>query len=470
MAEFFNEQHIPSIYLEGNSKDDVRDTAKTLLVSGEIKFIFVVDLYNEGVDIKEVNTILFLRPTESLTVFLQQLGRGLRLAKDKECLTVLDFVGRANKRYNFAEKFTALLTDSKSNIANEIDNDFPYLPKGCFIKLEKKAKEYVLENIRASLNGRSALIEKIRNFEEDAGKELTFANFVDYYHVDIRNDIYSKKVLFSRMCLEAKGEYAALDKIEDEVSKAMIRLASIDSGEWILFLIDVLEGKDLYSLNEIEKRMLQMFYVSIWGSTYDYSSETEAIMKIDEIRCNERIKNEIVDLLQYNFDHIDVVSRETRIDGKYPLETHATYTRDQILVALDFLSPNSVREGVKWLPNAKVDVLFVTLNKSDKDYSPTTMYQDYAINEELFHWQSQSTTTSLSTTGQRYINHAKQGSKVLLFVRDLKNDKVGAMPYAFLGEAVYVAHVGEKPMSITWKLKNKIPAKFIKQVKKLAIG
>ena len=93
MAEYFNAAGIPSICLVGASGDEERNTAKKRLVDGEIRFIFVVDIYNEGVDIPEVNTILFLRPTESLTIFLQQLGRGLRLSEGKDCLTVLDFIG-----------------------------------------------------------------------------------------------------------------------------------------------------------------------------------------------------------------------------------------------------------------------------------------------------------------------------------------------------------------------------------------
>ena len=84
MSDYFNEHGIPSIFLTGKSPDEERKEAKKRLVSGNVRFIFVVDIYNEGVDIPEVNTVLFLRPTESLTVFLQQLGRGLRLSEDKE--------------------------------------------------------------------------------------------------------------------------------------------------------------------------------------------------------------------------------------------------------------------------------------------------------------------------------------------------------------------------------------------------
>ena len=142
MSDYFNAHSIPSMYLTGHSPDEERKEAKNRLVKGEVRFIFVVDIYNEGVDIPEVNTVLFLRPTESLTVFLQQLGRGLRLSEDKECLTVLDFIGQANKKYNFEDKFAALLSNTTRGVTREIRDGFISLPKGCYIQLEKKAARY----------------------------------------------------------------------------------------------------------------------------------------------------------------------------------------------------------------------------------------------------------------------------------------------------------------------------------------
>ena len=119
-----------------------------------------------------------------------------------------------------------------------------------------------------------------------------------------------------------------------------------------------------------------------------------------------------------------------------PLDLYCSYTRDQLFTALDYDRPQIIREGVKWLPEKKIDILLVTLNKSDKDYSPSTLYDDYSINEKLFHWQSQSTTAENSATGQRYIHHKELGSKVLLFVRNFKNDRqlpMLAMNYTYLG-------------------------------------
>lgn len=153
-----------------------------------------------------------------------------------------------------------------------------------------------------------------------------------------------------------------------------------------------------------------------------------------------------------------------------PLDLHCTYTRDQILIAMDYMTPQNVREGVKWLPDKQVDVFFITLNKADKDYSPTTMYNDYSINESLFHWQSQSTTSDTASTGQRYINHRQRGSKVVLFVREFKQDSIGAAPYTCLGTAAYVRHTGSRPMNITWHLDQPIPAKYLRKTNKLVVG
>ena len=199
MADYFNNHGIPSIYLVSSSSDDERKNAKKRLVNGEIRFIFVVDIYNEGVDIPEVNTVLFLRPTESLTIFLQQLGRGLRLSDGKECLTVLDFIGQANRRYNFEDKFAALLSNTTRGIYQEIKNGFISVPKGCYIQLEKKAQKYILDNIKASLNSKNGLLSKVKIFEEESGLKLSLVNYVHYYHIDFKT-IYNKKLTFYSMC------------------------------------------------------------------------------------------------------------------------------------------------------------------------------------------------------------------------------------------------------------------------------
>jgi hypothetical protein len=129
-----------------------------------------------------------------------------------------------------------------------------------------------------------------------------------------------------------------------------------------------------------------------------------------------------------------------------------------------------MREGVLHLPAIRADVFLFTLNKTEQHFSPTTMYQDYAINEHLFHWQSQSTTSPESPTGQRYIGHEKLGYTVLLFGREDRKAGDLSAPFAFLGSAHYVSHTGSRPMSITWRLGQPLPAKLLRRMARLAVG
>lgn len=472
MSNYFNEHGIPSMFLTGHSPDEERKEAKSRLVRGDVRFIFVVDIYNEGVDIPEVNTVLFLRPTESLTVFLQQLGRGLRLSEDKECLTVLDFIGQANKKYNFEDKFAALLSNTTRSVTREIKDGFVSLPKGCYIQLEKKAARYILDNIRASYGNSAGIVSRIATFEEDTGLELSLSNFLDYYHIDARS-IY-KFDTFSRLCVRADAIDDFDEPIEPELSKAMGRFASVDSRRWISFLIDTLkniDNIDFTHISDIEKRMMQMFYITVWGKSIEDWNDDEFLDNIYSLSDSPVMLSELIELLEYNYNRIDFIDESVDVGFDCPLDLHCTYTRDQLLVAMDFMRPNTVREGVKWLPEKEIDIFFITLNKSDKDYSPTTMYNDYSINEILFHWQSQSTTNADGKVGQRYINHQKNGSMILLFVREFKNDLYGnTAPYTYLGMANYVSHNGSRPMNVTWQLEKAIPAKYLKKTNKLVVG
>mgnify|MGYP000121599726 FL=1 len=474
MADYFNAHGVPSMALTGDSPDEERNAAKQRLVSGEIRFIFVVDIYNEGVDIPEVNTVLFLRPTESLTVFLQQLGRGLRMAENKECLTVLDFIGQANKKYNFEEKFAALLSNTTRSVSREIKEGFLSAPKGCYIQLEKIAARYVLDNICASYDRTSGLVARVASFTEDTGLPLTLGNLLDYYHLDPRA-IYSKKLCFGRLCVRAGMVSDFTEPLEETMTRAFMRFSVVDSRRWIRFLLNLLprlDNTDFAALSPAEQRMLQMFYVTVWGKAAEHWDDESVLDNLYTLSDSPTLLGELQTLLRYQYSRIDFIDEPVDVGFDCPLDLHCTYTRDQLLVALDFLKPATVREGVKWLPGKNLDVLFVTLNKADKDYSPTTMYKDYSINESLFHWQSQSTTAENSATGQRYIHHREKGNRMLLFVREFKTDSRfgGAAAYTYLGTVNYVKHDGSRPMNITWKLDCPIPAKFLKRTNKLVVG
>ena len=473
MAYFFQQQGIPSECLHGNSSKELRQEIQQKLRRKEINFIFVVDIYNEGVDIPFIDTVLFLRPTESLTVFLQQLGRGLRIYEEKECLTVLDFVGQAHKQYSFESKFRSLLGRTRTSVKKEIEQDFPNLPAGCFIKLEKRSKEYILHNIQKYFtSNRREFVRKIATFEHDSGQPLHLANFLNFYKLGL-SDIYSK-TSWSSLCYEAKVLDVFDDPDREIITKGLKRIQHINSREFIAFLLK--RWKSLSTiiepeLSEEERQYITMFYYDIWRKPLQQYGCKQVREQFQRLFRNRNLSQEIQEILQYNYDHVDFIEKKAGLPYPCVLDVHSCYTRDEILSALGYYSFTSMpshREGVRYFPHLKTDIFLITLNKSEKDYSPSTMYEDYAINDTLFHWQSQSTTSETSPTGQRYINHRKTENLILLFVRENKREQGMSAPYYFLGTANYLTHSGSRPMNITWELDIPIPSHLLKINKRLA--
>ena len=472
MNDFFNQHGVSALCITADTPSADRHAAKKLLASGAVKIIFAVDIYNEGVDIPAVNTVLFLRPTESLTVFLQQLGRGLRLFQDKDCLTVLDFVGQANKLYRYADRFSALLTNSSMNIEREVKNGFWHLPKGCYIQLEKKASEYILENIKATYSGKRGIIARIVDFVCEENLPLTMSDFLNYSNADER-DIYWHDS-FSRLCVEAgvRQEFHEQDAVFKNLFQ---RIIAINSRRWIAYLLKaLLEIRTLTAeqTSQLEKDYLLMFYYTAFeqpaGETFHC-----VLDKIASLQENTTLFAELLELLAYRLDSIDFVDKPVDFTFNCALDLHCDYTSAQILTALGNNTASkkpAMREGVKYFSNKKLDVFFITLNKSEKEYSVTTCYDDYSINDEMFHWQSQSTVSDTSPTGQRYIHQRDTGNSVALFVREYKKDGPLTALYTFIGLADYVSHSGNRPMSITWKLHDPIPAKFLRITNKLIVA
>lgn len=473
MAKVFNEAGLPAMALHGGSSEDDRNQVKKKLVYGEIKMIFVVDLYNEGVDIPEVNTVLFLRPTESLTVFLQQLGRGLRLAEGKECLTVLDFIGQAHKDYNFQDKLRALLGKTKHSVQHYVEHGFSSLPRGSFIQLEKLAKTYILNNLKQATNNRKSLIHKIKYFEEDTKSKLTLEHFVRYHGMTL-HEFYggrSGNRTFRGLMVEA----GILEPFEFEHADYLVKripaLLSLNSRRLLTFLIAYLSGEKQTETEE-EQLMLYIFYYTFYRSEPKKQGFNNIEDGIQFIVSCPAFRDEIIDILKYNVAHIDFVDESNEFPYACPIDIHCKYSTDQVLAAFGFWNEEkapSFREGVKHFEDKGTDIFFITLNKSDKDFSPSTLYEDYAINERLFHWQTQSRISEETRTAQRYIHHKRTGNRIALFVREYKEEHNYTAPFTFLGEAEYVRHDGNKPISFVWRLKIEMPPALVPAANKAIV-
>src|SRR5260370_24588640 len=213
-----------------------------------------------------------------------------------------------------------------------------------------------------------------------------------------------------------------------------------------------------------------MLDLCLWGREKLPESAGQSLQRL---RANPTLLGELVELLRYRLSCIDEVAPALSLPFLCPLTLHSLYTRDEILAALGYWTrtvQKEMREGVLHVPALPADVFLFTLNKTESDFSPTTMYQDYAINEYLFHWQSQSTTSVDSPTGRRYMEHESRGYTVLLFGREGKKTNNLSSPFHFLGSARYVSHSGSRPISITWRLDHPLPAKLLRRMARLTVA
>jgi superfamily II DNA or RNA helicase/HKD family nuclease len=446
-----------------------RDIIKSQVKSKEINYLFTVDIFNEGVDIPEIDTILFLRPTESLTIFLQQLGRGLRLSEGKDCLTVLDFVGNARPEYNFENKFRALIGKTSTSVKKEIENNFPHLPLGCSITLEKKAQQHILRNITDSISPtRAQLLSKIRNFEFQSNLTLTLRNFLNTYDLPIEA-IY-KRGSWNRLCFEA-GKISSYDPTNEATIVAGIanKWLSTRSTSYFVFIRKLARYKfnvSSLSLNDEEKQMMLMLHYDFW-SISGQSSSLEA--SINRLGSNAVLVEEMIEVLEYLIDQVDFIEIDPSLKFNQPLKLHGRYTRDQILAAfgLHKLAKAYPSYGVGVVENKdlNIELLFIDLEKSEEDYSPTTRYNDYIIDKHNIHWQTQNATRIDSGKGLTYLQHKERGKTILLFIREMrKNEHGNTIGYVFIGPADFQKSEGSKPVNIQWRVSEPIPPYFIKDI------
>jgi superfamily II DNA or RNA helicase/HKD family nuclease len=457
MARRCNEARIPSAAVTSRTSPADRRAALEALRSRTINAVFTVDLFNEGVDVPEIDTVLFLRPTESATVFLQQLGRGLRLADDKPCLTVLDFIGNQNRSFRFDLRYRALTGTTRRSLQREIEHGFPTLPAGCHLSLDRVATDIVLHNVRSSLRvDWPALTSELRRIGD-----CTLAEFLAETGLEI-DDLYRRR----------RGGWAGLRRLagldtrppgdEDrQLNSAIGRLLHVDDLERLDFLAALLalpSPPATSSFSGRAGRLAAMAHFSLWGwaEPLDHLDD-----RLQRLWANPARRDELAQVLGVLRDRIRRVTKTIEPAGDLPLHLHARYSLAELLAAFGVAKPSTSRgAGVKWIPEAKADVFWFNLRKTEKHFSPTTMYADRAISPTLFQWESQNASTPERGAGERYVHHRERGSSVHLFFRETKeaDGDLGAPPYLYAGPATYVSHTGERPMRIIWKLGHELPA------------
>lgn len=456
MARTFNEAGIPALAVSGATPPADRERALIDLRDRRVNALFAADLFNEGLDLPDVDTVLFLRPTESATIFLQQLGRGLRRTRAKAVLTVLDFVGYHRREFRFDQKLRALTGQTRRGLERDIKNGFPFLPSGCQIVMDKQSEAIVLDNIRSQIANRwKQIVAELRSYgDQDLG------TFLEESGVEL-SDLLRGDRSWTRLRRDAGLPTRAGAAREEQLLKRVRALSHVDDRARAVAYRDLLadDVRPYEDLPPSRQQLARMLFFSMWPDGGRHESYADGLAALRREQAVRDEASAVVDLAFTSARHQAITLGDSLSD--VPLTVHARYQREEVLAALDYASmsrkPNSFREGVLYVPERNVDAFFVTLKKSEADYSPTTMYRDYPISPTLFHWESQSTTSVASKTGQRYVRGA---STVLLFVREQQKDDLGTAPYLFLGPATHVSHQGERPIAITWQLEHAMPTDF----------
>ncbi|OZV82995.1 restriction endonuclease subunit R [Micromonospora echinospora] len=448
MADWFTRHGVPSAAVTSGVGREAQHGLIRDFRAGKLRVLFTVDLFNEGVDLPMVDTVLMLRPTESATVFLQQLGRGLRLDDDKPCLTVLDFIGGQHANFRFDLRWRALTGVSRRAVREAVAQDFPTLPSGCHIQLDRVAKSIVLDNLRAALpTSRKGLVAELRQLGD-----VSLAGFLRETGLEVE-DVYRSASVGGWAGLRrlAGVETSAPGPDDRELGRAIGRMLHLDDVNRLDLLARVAAGD-----RPAPGRRWDMLHFDLWGPNAPLSSREERLARLwaEPARCAEL--RQVVEVLRERIHRVPGPSPSSGV----PLRVHARYSRNEACAAFGMPNPGSLREGVKWLAAERADLFFVTLVKSERHYSPTTMYADRAVTDRLFQWESQSTTSTASPTGQRYVHHAAQGSTVHLFLRESRvaDGDLGAPPYLYAGPMTYREHTGDRPMRILWELTHPLPA------------
>ncbi len=465
MAQKLNEYHYKAAALTSKSKD-VQGDLLNKLSKGDLNYLCVVDMMNEGYDIPEIDTVLFLRPTDSLTVFLQQLGRGLRTADGKTELTVLDFVAQANQKYDYESRFRALTGCGRKETRDGIKNGFTQLPRGCSIEMEKVARERILETVKNSIFDLKRLRNEIAGFENISGKSLTLANFLDFYDLDIYT-LYKGK-----SCWNALKRSAALlvdepSNIQLHVEEKLYQLIHINDMDFLKWLKMIVESDFslvvIVSRPEYDVKILyyDLFYEKLNALNKklgtSFQSEKFAISALHGLSTLRAELLEMVDYISSKVNHVI-----SSVGSDLPFNLYGSYSKDEINILFGGEISRGNMAGILNDEKRKIQVLFCTINKSDKEYSAETMYDDYAKNASVFHWQSQNSTRADSYTGRLYTEQKNNGWKFLLFMRDTKTNQYGfTNPYYCLGFIDFIDSTGECPMSINWQLQEPIPAMLL---------
>jgi hypothetical protein len=442
--------------LTASSESERRKRAKTDLDGGHLQVLCVVDLYNEGVDMPNVNAIFFFRPTESATIFLQQLGRGLRRAPNKAELVVFDLTGRQSLQFRFDRRLRAVLGHSPRELREFVAHGFGRLPAGCHFHFDEVPRQEVLDQLKRAiptdLRGLRVSLREPRH----AG--LGLAEFLEEAEVEL-GDLYGRERSWTQLCRDVGRHVDPLAPDEDATLRKIHRLIHVGDETRLMTwerLVHLENPRD-----ERERRVMRMLFVILYGKTLSADDAAAWARWTSE----QAVRGEIGALIPVLRKENAFIAEPHAIDPEVPLALHARYHGQELSAAFDDRTKTEAFRdyytGVESVDAGRFDLLLVTLEKgaSTKEH---LRYRDFPLHERRFHWQSKARTTRSDREGRRHLTPAAEGCTPLLFVRERDDDRPGVtMAFRYLGPVHPDGDKGERPITIEWRLTYAMPAALL---------
>ena len=515
MKEEFSKKGYKSAVITANTSSNERSEILEEFKNKKIEILCVVDILNEGIDIPTINLLLFLRPTMSSTIFIQQIGRGLRKAKNKDFVTIIDFIGNHKKDYLLINYFSSevdnkdTLFTKKEKIINEIKNQFSNIPKSCYVELDRICQNRIIEKIeKINFSSKNILKEMYLDYKAEIGKSENEILKVSDFDTNIE--------LFQELSLKLGSFHNAQLQFENsEIKQNKIFLLNSEETEFLAYLekkltivepftylivkylinndfinleIIVDEYKNYFNIKDnFQKEYVinRIFTELVEDEILEKNSTKNRLFKIskkynkifenkkennDEINLklidldnsqntNYNFKNRLEDLLYLGLSEFKK-NNNLSIFNENILIPYKKYKRIELQILLDSKVPKgSWRAGYA---NTDKDIcLFATIDKTHI-LQENLKYDNSLFADDIIQWISQPKTAHTSSVGKMFINHKKLGYNVHIFIRKFAfMDGNKTNPFIYLGKADYYKSSGDKPMRILWKLEEKIPQELI---------
>lgn len=488
MTSEFNKRGYNSICLTGEDSSDRREMYISKLENDEdeLEFIFTVDIFNEGVDIPSVNTVLMLRPTNSPIVFIQQLGRGLRKWENKSFLTVLDFIGNHNKTFLIAIALNGSRYYDKESLKMAVATGFASIPGATHIQMDKISQERILAQIdRENFNSMKYLKEEYNEFKKLNQGRIPFL-LLDYLKYDGAPDpvkfIDREKSYIQWVSkVEKEGRLKELLLNEDfegtmkELS-SKLPLKRIYEFVIIRYLLDhdiinvqtakeqilkMIDGIDEDSILHAFEYLNQNYYDSMQLKNKPrlFQYEDGQLSKTPlfaRLLLNEEYRTYIEDVISYGIFRYEKEFKREYV-GVPQFKLYEQYQMIDAALLSNYRKIHSSFRGSGLLANGKEYFLFVDLHK-EEDVKESINYKDKFISTREFQWQSVNNTTQQSERGKDIIFNKQRGVNLHLFIRKYKEIDGKTEPYIYIGKGNVIEFEGNKPITVKMKLENEVPA------------